>query len=687
MKTLPWGCPLFVAVSLAGLGLLPTAFAHTGDNTSGPATAAASSEPEESAVRRTLAAVVRIEAIRSQPHQGRMTKAHVGGSGAIISTDGYVLTNYHVADDADYYRCHLTDGTVLDASCVGLDALTDLAVLKLDLSGRSEPLPKAGFADSAALKTGDPVWALGSPASLAQSVTRGVVSNEKLVLPAENRLVLDGENVGLVVRWILHDASIFPGNSGGPLVDGTGRIVGINEIGIARLGGAIPGTLAQRIANELIATGKITRGWSGLLVQPRFDSERGAPGVVVAGTDPDSPAAASGLRAGDVLLRYNGLPIQGADEVAIADFTAAEMNCAPGSTLVLDYLRGDEKGSISIVMQEREPALLRSREQRSWGAVFRNLTRKQAQHLRFPDTNGAWLESVRPGGAAGQAEPELKPGDLVVALDGRPVRSIQELQSFTAEILGATEKGRDVLVAFRREGALFHAVVDLRITDSHQATPQARRSWIGVEIQPLTRKLATRLGIAAESGVRITQVHVGTRAAAAGLHIGDVVLKIGDETVTAKRAEDLDTFARQVRQFPVGNEVALLLWRAGSTLSLPIPLERQPIPATEVERFVDDVLELAVRELAFEDRKRLQLPPDHTGLIVQNLIAAGWAALAGLENDDILLEADGRPLDGPTAYRAARDAVLGNGADHWRLKVERGARTFFVEIDLKPLKS
>ncbi len=684
MKTFRCGYPLVVAACLAGSSLLISGC------TKPPPPPIPTATSDETAVRRTLAAVVRIEAIRSRPHQGRMTKAHVGGSGAIISAAGHVLTNYHVADDADYYRCHLIDGTVLDATCVGLDALTDLAVLQLDLSGRpadAAPLPTAAFADSDTLRTGDTVWALGSPASLAQSITRGVVSNEKLVLPAENRVVLDGENVGLVVRWVLHDANIFPGNSGGPLVDRTGRIVGINEIGIARLGGAIPGNLARRIADELIPRGSVSRGWSGILVQPRFESERGATGLIVAGIESGSPASDSGLQAGDVLLRCNGRTIQGADEVAIVDFTAAEMDSAPGTTFVLDYRRGSVDGSVSIVLAEREPALLRNREQRTWGAVFRDLSRELARRLRLPDTAGAWLESVRPGGPVGQAEPELKPGDVVVAIDGLPVRSVEELAGRTATILGDPEKGRDVLVSFRREGALLDSVVDLRITDTHQPTPQARRAWVGTEVQPLTRKLATRLGIEAESGVRITQVHAGTRAAEAGLKVGDVILKIEDEKVTAKRAEDLDTFARQIRRYPVGNEVALQVWRDGTTLALPITLERQPVPAAEVERFVDDLLELTVRELAFEDRNRLQLPPTQPGLIVQNLISAGWAALAGLQNDDILLEIDGRPLATPGDYRTARDAVLGNGTSHLRLKVERSARTFFVELDLNPLKS
>ena len=218
------------------------------------------------ALNELIRAVVRIEAVRLRPDQGRLQKSRVGGSGAIISAQGHVITNYHVADDADFYQCYFTDGTKVEARLVGEDALTDLAVLQLDLSQRPDrsELAVARFGDSSRVAIGDVVYALGSPASFSQSITRGVVSNTALVLPDTIRMILDGENVGETVRWILHDASIFGGNSGGPLVNERGEIIGINEISVANLGGAIPGNLARAVADELIAHGRVTRGWSGL---------------------------------------------------------------------------------------------------------------------------------------------------------------------------------------------------------------------------------------------------------------------------------------------------------------------------------------------------------------------------------------------------------------------------------------
>jgi len=192
------------------------------------------------AVDAVYPALVRIHVVFEEGQRGRMEKKRASGSGAIISEDGYLITNHHVAGRATRIVCRLSNREEVDAELIGTDPLSDIAVLKLDLSTRRDPTAPLGvarFGDSDKLQVGDVVLAMGSPAGVSQSVTKGIVANTEMISPGGG-MRLDGENVGELVRWIGHDAVIYGGNSGGPLVNLAGEIVGVNEVGIGSLGGA-----------------------------------------------------------------------------------------------------------------------------------------------------------------------------------------------------------------------------------------------------------------------------------------------------------------------------------------------------------------------------------------------------------------------------------------------------------------
>ncbi len=684
-------------VRAIGFGVLLAVLAGTspvyaqapGAEPSGVAMATPTHDPM---LARVFPSIVRIEAIRLRPSDGRLTKQWTGGSGVIISAEGHVLTNCHVTDDGDYFRCYLYDGSHVDAALVGQDALTDLAVLKLDLTQRpanAAALVVAGFGDSDQLVAGDPVYALGSPGFLAQSVTRGIVSNPSLVLPEQTagKMMLRGEDVGTLVRWILHDARIFGGNSGGPLVNGRGEIIGINEIGVFNLSGAIPGNLGRVVADNLIKHGRVIRGWSGITVQPRLESSGRGPGVIVADVAEGSPAAEAGVKAGDLVVACDGQAIEGAEEKAVAHYNRLEMSRLPEQEFVVEYLRDEDRRTAKMALERREPAQGDDVELKSWGAVVRDLTMKLSRDERLPDTRGVWLENVRPAGPSGQGEPVLRRQDVLIAVDGKPVANVAELRAVTESLLReATNGKRAVLASVRRDGAVLNSVVELRETDDHNVTPQARKAWLGAASQPLTPKLASRLGIKADGGARLTRIYPGTEAEKAGLRVGDVVLALDGAGVPARRPEDADVLARQIRQYRSGTSAEFSLWRDGETTTLNVVLEQQPTPAPEMPWWEDTKLEFSARDIAFEDRVRLQLSPETSGVLVESAVPAGWAALAGLRSDDVVEAAGGKAVHALEELKQARADAAAGGSDWWVLQVRRRGQTLFVEINLKPVK-
>ncbi len=641
---------------------------------------------------RIFPSIVRIEAIRLRPSDGRLTKQWSGGSGVVVTAQGHVVTNCHVTEDGDFFRGYLFDGSHVEAKLIGQDALTDLAVLQLDLSQRPKgapALPVAKFGDSSKLTVGEEVFALGSPGFLSQSVTRGIVSNPSLVLPEQTvgRMMLRGEDVGQFVRWVLHDARIFGGNSGGPLVNARGEIVGINEIGVVSLSGAIPSTLAQAVTEQLIAHGRVTRGWSGVTVQPRLEADGEALGVVVSDVAEGSPAAGAGLRPGDVILACDGQAIEGAEEKAVSHFVRLEASQLPGRELALDYKRGGQRATAKVKLLPREPARSDDTELGTWGLVVRDLTTKIVRNERLPDGRGVWLENVRPAGPAGQAEPVLRREDVLVAVDGQAVGSVADLRALTEKVMADAPKGvRTVLASVRRDGAVLSAVVDLRRRDERNPPVQARKAWLGVESQPLTPKLSARLGVKADGGARVTRVYPATKAEAAGLKVGDVIVALDGSPVPARRQQDSDVLARQIRQYRSGTEATFDVWRDGAVQKLKVVLEEQPAPTTEVPWWQDEMLEFSARDIAFDDRVKLQLGSEAKGALVESAVPAGWAALAGLRADDVIEQANGAAVASLEDLKRARDGVAAEGKAWLVLLVRRRGQTLFVEINLKPIK-
>lgn len=641
-------------------------------------------EQIDQAVDAVYPALVRIHVVSENSSGGRMQKSQGSGSGTIISRDGYVLTNHHVAGRGTRIFCRLSTREELDARVIGTDVLSDLTVLQLDLADRTSdsPLPVAVFGDSGEVLVGDTVLAMGSPAGLSQSITLGVVANTAMIPPNNQRFNLEGESVDQLVRWIGHDAVIFPGNSGGPLVNLSGQIVGVNEIGVGSLGGAIPGNLAKRVADELIANGHVTRSWIGLNGQPLLKEQRRAlQGMLVASVIPGSPAMEAGVQAGDIITSYQGQSLSVSSPEDVPDFNRLVYNTPVGAEVSLTGLRNGEPLAWTMDTVKREPKRDRPVELKSWGITARNFTRVAALEYQRPNPLGVQIHTSRPGGPASEAKPSLTPGDIILKVGESEVNDVEALRAVTTRLVAGKSKPEPVLVTFDRGNRRYLTVAQLGPQPANDQPQLAKKAWLGVATQVLTRELAEALGLGRKKGVRVTEVFPDTTAAETGIETGDLFLKLDGSVIQAHRREDGEVFENLLRQYPIDAEITLTGLRNGEPLEITVPLEARPAPPSQYQTYEDENFEFTVREVSFEDRVAKDLDADQEGLLIAQVEQAGWGALAGLRNGDLLLQMDGHPVTSIEAFKQAMNRIAEKNQERVVFFIKRGIYTAYKELE------
>ncbi len=641
--------------------------------------APATGTADRAAVDRAIAAVypslVRVSVVVRQWSGGREVRLESSGSGTIISADGYVVTNHHVAGRASRIVCTLPTNEEVQAELVGTDPLSDIAVLKL-VPPTPRTFPAARFGRSSGLRRGDPVLAMGSPLALSQSVTRGIVSNPEMILPqasAATMALLDGEDVGTIVKWIGHDASIHPGNSGGPLVNLAGEIVGINEISFG-LGGAIPADLARQVVEALRRDGRVRRAWTGLEIQPRIAALPG-PGGLISWVASGSPADAAGIQTGDVLVRVGDTPVDLRFAEQVPPINQALLSLPIGKPSQLVVRRGAREMTLSVTPVERSLAASMPAELRDWGMVAANLSALEARAFGRASTDGVRVLSLRPGGPADQAKPSLGRDDVILAVDGTPVRSVADLQARTTAAQGDRSR-TGLLVEFERGLERRLAVVEVGSATPASQGVDARRPWVPVAVQVLVPALAERLGLKGRTGVRVTRVLEESTP----LEVGDVILAIDGEPVRATAPADEEVFATAIRRYRLGATVTLTVLRNGADMSVSVPLEPSPQLARDMERYEDADLAFRVRDLAASDADDPRLQDVSSGVVVESVSDGGWAALARLRAGDIIQRVDDRAVTAVADFSASLRNATARRPRSIVLQVRRGVRTLFVEL-------
>ncbi|MEK9662025.1 MAG: DegQ family serine endoprotease [Alphaproteobacteria bacterium] len=390
---------------------------------------------------------------QSAPQQA---PAQALGSGFIVDADGYVVTNNHVIEQASKVRVNLSDGRSFDARVIGTDPKTDLALLRIKAD---KDLPYVSFGDSDAVRVGHPVVAVGNPFGLGGTVTAGIVS-------ARGRNI----NAGPYDDFLQTDAAINRGNSGGPMFNADGEVIGINTAifsptgGSVGIGFAIPSNLAGDVIAQIKEHGSVERGWLGVQIQPvtpEIAEALGldeAHGALVAAVTPDSPAAEAGLERGDVIVGFDGREVgdmQDLPRMVAAVRAGTEVEVAirrDGDTLERDVTIGKLAADKVAMAPARDSDETRSEK---LGATLSALTDEARQALGLAeDVEGVVVTGVDPQGPA--AEKGLRPGDVIEQVDGRKVgkpadvtAAVEDRKSEKAVLLLVNREGNALFVGIR----------------------------------------------------------------------------------------------------------------------------------------------------------------------------------------------------------------------------------------------
>ncbi|KTG17030.1 MULTISPECIES: DegQ family serine endoprotease [unclassified Guyparkeria] len=367
------------------------------------------------------------------------------GSGFIVSEDGYVITNAHVVRGADEISVRLNNQREYTAELIGEDPRTDIALLKID----ADDLPTVEIGDSDEVVVGEWVLAIGAPFGLDQSATHGIVSAIGRDLPNET-----------YVPFIQTDAPVNPGNSGGPLINADGEVIGVNSQIYTNSGGymgisfAIPMNVAMNVADQLKETGQVRRGYLGVVIQPVTDELarsfglKDTRGALVAQVQPDTPAAEAGIESGDIITAFNGKPIKRSGQLPRL------VGSAPvGESATVTVIRDGEEKTFDVTLAELDGAMAAGGGALStYGLSVVPLEKDDRGSLGV--RYGVSIESIESGSPFAGA---LETGDVILEVNRRPIRSESDL----ATALDAAPENRPVAIRLLRRGQPLFLAVDL----------------------------------------------------------------------------------------------------------------------------------------------------------------------------------------------------------------------------------
>lgn len=410
----------------------------------------------QSAKAKVFPAVVFIRVVSENYDSGRKQNVESTGSGVIVSETGQVLTNWHVIDNATEIRCLLFDGRARRAKVVGSDKDVDVALLQLEVHSKDERFPFATLGDSSKLAEGDFVMAMGAPWGLTRSVSIGIISCTRRYLAGASEYSL----------FLQTDASISPGNSGGPMVDTNGRVVGLNTRGSLQggdLGFAVPSSTLQLVLPRLNDYGSGNWAYTGLVLQPLRDFTRdmyfeGNEGVIVAQAEPGSPAAEAGLQTHDRILRVNDTPL-----TALTDEDLPAVRLALGllpvdkpSTLVIR--RGNVEQTFTLQPRPKGKTRGDQVDFPRWDFTAATINQFDNADLYFYRNKGVFIRGAKQPGNAATAG--LQENDILLRVGSTEIETLEQLKTEHKKAIDNVQNEHRMLLTIMRNGMMRQVVLD-----------------------------------------------------------------------------------------------------------------------------------------------------------------------------------------------------------------------------------
>ncbi len=634
--------------------------------------------------------VVSILVVREDFSGGEARLSLSGGTGTIISAEGHIATNAHVTENGQRFRVVLNDQREFPAKLIGTDAVSDLAVLKI-VAPAGTVFGYASFAASVQdLKPGETVLAMGAPWGMRDSVSAGVINNVNRLMVSlfedeadYEQSLNESQATARYYAWIQHDASISPGNSGGPLVDLRGRIVGVNTRGNV-FGGdmafSIPAPIAKNVVETLIAKGQVTRSDFGFGVR----SLRGTgltSGALISDVDRGSAAEKAGLKPGDRLLKLDSIAVNLTEPEEIPSFRRGLTERAVGATVTLDIERAGKAMALKIASVVQNDAKPREVEVPHFGISVIEVTTNVARARYLATTDGVLVQGMRTGGPAATAQPSVLAGDRITHVNGVAVKTLADFVRLSGSLPEGAESGAPLTLTLDRRGQNLLALLTpapKRLIPP--VNPELDKSWAGWEVQPVPVTLATELKLP-EGGFRVTRVYPGGPALAAGVRVGDLITATGANPVKPSGLKETSALDLRVRNAERSAPFAVTILRGAQKMQVNLTLTEEPKPAEKTERRWNERLSITLRAITFYDRIERQLKDSQHGVILERVENGGYGGLAHLREGDLLVRVGQTAVKDLPGFELALSVAEKSGVDKLSFLVMRGSETRLLFVD------